>query len=276
MLPFLRLVLLASLASLSFSCSADDPAASGPPSGDPTGRSGDGVDAGPCVALGCDELGYKCGITVDNCGNELNCEQGPGLGCQLPDRCGGDPDLGAHMCGCKPRANPCDGQCGTVDECGTIVECGACRAGPWHRQQVRVHAVLTCQGARAARCPRLRRPVSCGPQGASARPALATRAAGSCRPRRRRARARWDRTTRMPAATSARHLHRGDNAAACEGAECGARATVRRHGLVRQLRGTSRCVSPQFVRDERCTRLRELSGGYCVAAGAAKMLGHYP
>ncbi len=54
------------------------------------GRCSGELDVDPpeeCVPLGCAELGFECGVAVDNCGKPRNCEEEDGLSCGSGLRC---------------------------------------------------------------------------------------------------------------------------------------------------------------------------------------------
>ncbi|MET0339554.1 MAG: hypothetical protein ABW252_01060 [Polyangiales bacterium] len=286
MRAFLRCLLLATLVCLTVSCSSDDPDAKGPGGFDPTGQPGDGglLDGAVCIAKGCDELGYKCGKTVDNCGNPLDCDQ-PGSPCMPPLRCGGDPDLGAQVCGCKVRANPCEAQgaqCGAIDECGQAVDCGTCAGGALCLANRCVCTPQTdpCKGRTCGTAPDgCGGMVSCGPQaGQCASGACDASGQCACRP-----------SAEACAGKLGPHVENGcsyecgitctaaDNAAACAGAECGtARNRCGDTVPCGSCAAGSTCVPPQFVRDETLPeRSASFGGGYCVASSSAKMLGKY-
>ena len=103
--------------------------------GDVSPGDGDGdlgaPDAGACIT-GCDEVGAECGVIDDGCGGTIDCDP-EGDNCALPETCGGDPELGVNVCGCKPKtcADLVEGgaQCGNAidDGCGgTLDTCGTC------------------------------------------------------------------------------------------------------------------------------------------------------
>ena len=282
-------LLLGSLFATSFACGSDDPGGTAPIGTDPTGKAGDGgLDGGVCVAKGCDELGYKCGQTVDNCGNPLNCDVGDGLGCAAPERCGGDPDRGEHVCGCKPRANPCEAQgaqCGAIDECGTPVDCGTCGGGS------------LCLGNKC-QCTPIADPcagrvcgtasdgcggsVACGPTaGQCASGSCDASGQCSCPPREQVCAGRSGPVTEAGCGYDCTPTCVPDNVAACAGADCGkARNNCGQEIDCGPLAGAcaagSACVAPVHVVDEMLPeRSASFRGGYCVPLPTAKLLGKY-
>jgi hypothetical protein len=250
-------------------------------------------DGAACVALGCDELGYECGLTVDNCGDPLNCNLEDNKSpCAAPTRCGGDPDLGAQRCGCKPRANACAAQaaqCGVVDECGVTVDCGSCTNGSICLDNSCACTPLSdpC-GAKVCGTAEdgCGKQVACGPsQGACS--------VGSC-----------DATGKCGCPASAdvcvgktgAVMESGcaydcgggggttcvpDDVAACAGAECGTARnncgdTINCGALAGACAAGSRCIGPQYVLDSLLpAQTGVYAGGYCVPEGIAKLLGKY-
>lgn len=96
--------------------------------GDGDGVVDSGLDSGgPCVPLGCSELGFTCGLAKDNCGGDLNCEPSTGDPCEGFETCGGDATK-PNTCGCTPKTcAELGGACGTdvPDGCGgTVASCG--------------------------------------------------------------------------------------------------------------------------------------------------------
>jgi hypothetical protein len=248
-------------------------------------------DGAICKALGCDELGYECGETVDNCGDPLNCNLDDNTTpCASPLRCGGDPDKGAFKCGCKPRENACEAQgaaCGVIDECGSEVDCGNCAGG-----SLCLNNTCSCGatsnpcgtrvcGRVADGCGNM---VACGAsQGGCPTGTCDALGSCSCRPKSvacvgqtgpyRENGCQYDCTVGQ--------ICTPDNVAACAGAECGSALnncgeTVNCGLLAGACFPGSTCVGPQFVLDNALPqRSATYQGGYCAPDGVAKMLGKY-
>ncbi|HEX5661129.1 MAG TPA: hypothetical protein VFX59_28255 [Polyangiales bacterium] len=259
------------------------------PDADDTYRLADGA---ACTALGCDELGYQCGETLDNCGDPLNCNlEGNVTPCPAPERCGGDPDKGQFKCGCKPRANACEAQgaqCGVVDECGNQVDCGDCPDGKL------CLAGNTCActpnsnpcgtrvcGMASDGCGKM---VACGAN-VGACPSGACSVDGQCTCRTK-AEACVGQTGAYSENGCSYDCTVGstctpDNVAACAGAECGTALnncgeTVPCGALAGACAAGARCIGPQFVLDSVLpAQSATYQGGYCAADGAAKLLGKY-
>ncbi|MDB4991432.1 MAG: tryptophan synthase alpha chain [Myxococcaceae bacterium] len=247
-------------------------------------------DGSVCIALGCDELLYECGQTVDNCGDPLNCNLAANATpCAAPDRCGGDPDLGEHRCGCKPRVHACaaqGAQCGQVDECGQPVDCGSCSNGSvCLSNSCACTAVSNPCGSKVCGtaddgCGKA---VSCGPSAGLCSAGVCD-ATGQCT---------CPPASQLCAGQSGSVLQHGcaydctpggcvaDNVAACAGAECGTARnncgdTVSCGALAGACAAGSTCIGPTFVVDSALpARSGTYSGGYCVADPIAKLLGKY-
>ena len=249
-------------------------------------------DGAICLALGCDELGYECGETVDNCGDPLNCNLASNATpCAAPNRCGGDPGLGPQRCGCKPRADACAAQgaeCGAIDECGNAVDCGSCSNG-----SVCLSNSCACTadsdpcgtkvcGSVVDGCGKV---VKCGPSaGACGIGQCDVTGQCQCAPR---AQVCVGKTGAVMQDGCAYDCAGGsstcvpDNAAACAGAECG---TARNNCGDTVTCGASAgvcppgntCIGSLYVLDALLpARTASYQGGYCVADGAAQMLGKY-
>jgi hypothetical protein len=250
-----------------------------------------GGEAGTCLALGCEELGYECGRTVDNCGDPLNCNLEDNKSpCSAPERCGGDPDLGPQKCGCKARVDACaasGAQCGLIDECGKQVNCGNCANG------------AVCLG-NSCNCGAVANPcgtrvcgdapdgcggtVKCGPSAGLCSVGVCDATAGTCAcpPS---AEVCVGKTG--PGTVSGCDYTCGggvcvpDNAAACAGAECGTARnncgdTVSCGLLAGACVPGNTCIGTQYVTDSTLpARTGSYAGGYCVADGVAQLLGKY-
>jgi hypothetical protein len=249
------------------------------------------ADGAICVALGCDELGYECGETFDNCGDPLNCNLGDVSPCITPERCGGDPDKGRFKCGCKPRADACEAQgaqCGVVDECGNQVDCGKCADG----KLCLASNICACTpnsnpcgtrvcGMASDGCGKK---VACGAN-AGACPSGSCSVDGHCTCRTK---------AEACAGQTGAYSENGcsydckvdatctpDNVTACAGAECGTALnncgeTVNCGLLAGACFPGSTCVGPQFVLENALPqRSATYQGGYCAPEGASKMLGKY-
>ncbi|MET0284153.1 MAG: hypothetical protein ABW352_06775 [Polyangiales bacterium] len=315
----LWLALLALSASLA-ACSSDDPdpvdaaVDAEVPGDDADGETGLRVDAGldartilldatlgtdsehrlpdgaVCKALGCDELGYECGETVDNCGDPLNCNlAGNATPCLAPTRCGGDPDRGQFKCGCQPRPNACEAQgaqCGFIDECGNRVDCGNCADGSLCLTNSCACTALpnpcgdrVC-GMASDGCGKM---IACGAnQGACPTGACSATGMCTCRPK---SEACVGQTGAFSENGCSYDCSGGlcipDNLTACAGAECGSALnncgeTVQCGLLAGACAAGSRCVGPQFVLDGTLpAQSATYQGGYCAPEGVAKMLGKY-
>ncbi|MDB4972832.1 MAG: Tryptophan synthase alpha chain [Myxococcaceae bacterium] len=248
------------------------------------------ADGAVCLALGCDELGYECGQTVDNCGDPLDCNLAANLSpCEAPDRCGGDPELGPQRCGCKPRADACaaqGAQCGLIDECGKQVDCGNCLNGSVCLSNSCACTPVSdpCQGKVCGTAPDgCGKQVSCGAS-AGACSAGVCSAAGQCA---------CPPSSQVCAGQTGAIMMFGcaydcapggcvaDNLAACAGAECGTARnncgeTIHCGSAAGACATGSRCVGPQFVVDSTLpAQGGTYSGGYCVADAVAKLIGKY-
>lgn len=256
-----------------------------------------GVDAGfsadgGCIARGCDELGYECGLTVDNCGDPLNCnledDKSP---CALPERCGGDPDLGPQRCGCKPRADACaaqGAQCGILDECGMPIDCGNCENGALCRADF----ICACTplpdpcgskvcGEASDGCGKS---VQCGPSGGQCAVGVCEPTAGACAcpPR---AEACLNQTGVLMVNGCEYNCSSDvcvpDNVAACAGAECGTARnncgdTVSCGMLAGACAPGTKCITADYVVDSTLPlRSGSYAGGYCVEQNIANALGKY-
>lgn len=275
-------------------CSAEPPGGGSDRDGgsEPTGRQHDGGtrDGGPCVALGCDELGYECGKAVDNCGGPLACDPpGKSTACTAPERCGGDPDLGANRCGCKRRTNACEDEgatCGTLDECGESVTCGTCKNGalciankcacaadPNPCKDRVCGEVTDACGNR----------VVCGPSGGRCESGSSCSPAGQCvcPDRATACRGRSDAFTEGACSYDCSSSCASDPVRACAGAECG----TARDGCGNEVKcgpqggqcsAGQTCVGAQHVVDAALpARSAAYQGGYCLADNAALMVGKY-
>lgn len=250
---------------------------------------GGGLDAG-CVARGCDELGYECGQTVDNCGDPLNCNLENNLSpCEAPARCGGDPDLGANRCGCKPRANPCEAQgaqCGTVDECGREVQCGDCPSGA-----LCLNNLCACTpnpnpcgdricGSAPDGCGKM---VQCGPsQGQCASGTCDASGRCVCPPAATACQGKSGKVTLEGCEyTCQAGSCAPDNASACAGAECGSARNncgeiVRCGPADGACSAGQTCVGTHLVADTALpARSARYQGGYCAPSNVAKLVGKY-
>ena len=250
----------------------------------------DASEAGSqCVPLGCQELGFECGQTMDNCGNPLNCNKPDNTSpCVDPQRCGGDPAKGANKCGCAPRANACEAQgaqCGTVDECGTPVDCGSCAGGT-----LCLNNLCACTpnpnpcgakacGMAADGCGKM---VACGASnGQCAVGACSAEGACSCRPREQACAGKTGAVTENGCTYNCDATCVPDNAAACAGAECGTATNncgevVSCGAAAGACAAGLACVSGQFIKDNALpARTAAYQGGYCVPTSVSKLLGKY-
>lgn len=253
-----------------------------------------GGDAAPdtataCVAKGCDELGFECGTAIDNCGNPLNCNNLDNTSpCELPLRCGGDPDKGANKCGCKARADACaaqGAQCGAIDECGVPVQCGECSGG-----RICLSNLCSCTpnsnpcgaktcGMASDGCGNM---VACGSNnGACSVGTCSAEGACGCRPREQACEGKTGAVTESGCSYNCDAACVPDNAAACAGAECGTATNncgeVVSCGAAAGACGTGNsCVGPQFITDNALpARSAAYQGGYCVPSNVAKLIGKY-
>jgi hypothetical protein len=250
-----------------------------------------GGEGGTCFALGCDELGYECGRTVDNCGDPLNCnledDKSP---CTGPERCGGNPDLGPQKCGCKPRVDACaaqGAQCGIIDECGSPVDCGNCANGAVCLANS-CNCTPTPNACGSKACGEVAdgcgKTIRCGPANGACAVGVCEPATGSCAcpPSAQVCAGRTGSFTENGCAyncTGAVCLP--DNLAACAGAECGTARnncgdTVNCGLLAGACAPGNKCIGPQYVVDSTLPPSSgSYAGGYCVAEGVANMLGKY-
>jgi hypothetical protein len=248
-------------------------------------------DAAGCVAKGCDELGYECGMAVDNCGNPLNCNKpSPAPVCPKEgDRCGGDSTKGPNACGCLARANPCQAQgaqCGAIDECGTVVQCGDCPNGG----VCTGNNMCTCTpnsnpcgdkvcGMAADGCGGMR---ACGANnGQCTVGACSAEGQCACRPREQACMGKTGTVTENGCTYNCDTACVPDNAAACAGAECGTATNncgdvVNCGASAGACAAGNACVGGQFVTDNTLPpRTAAYQGGYCVPTGVSKLLGKY-
>jgi len=251
-----------------------------------------GGEAGTCLAMGCDELGYECGRTVDNCGDPLNCNladnQSP---CAAPERCGGDPDRGPQKCGCKARPDACaasGAECGRIDECGKVIDCGNCANG------------ALCLG-NSCNCSAVSNPcgskvcgdapdgcggtVKCGPSEGLCAVGVCEPTAGTCAcpPS---AEVCAGKTGTITVSGCAYTCGGGtcvpDDVTACAGAECGTARnncgdTVNCGLLAGACAPGNTCIAgaPYVLDSTLPARSGSYAGGYCVADNVAQLLGKY-
>jgi hypothetical protein len=249
-----------------------------------------GGEAGTCLALGCDELGYECGRTVDNCGDPLDCNLEENRSpCSAPERCGGDPDRGPHRCGCKARPDACaasGAQCGVIDECGKQVNCGGCANG------------AVCLGI-LCNCSAVSNPcgskvcgeapdgcggtVKCGASAGLCSVGVCEPTSGTCAcpPSSQVCAGKTGTVTVSGCDYTCGGTCVADDAAACAGAECGTARnncgdTINCGLLAGACLPGNTCIGTQFVVDSALPpRTGSYAGGYCVADGIAQMLGKY-
>lgn len=247
-------------------------------------------DASECIAMGCEELGYECGQTVDNCGNPLDCNlQDNASPCAPPARCGGDPDLGANKCGCKPRADACTelgAQCGAIDECGMIIECGSCSDGQLCLSNKCACTPISdpCGGKVCGMAPDgCGQMVACGANNGECAVGTCDDASGQCgcRPRTEACAGKTGAITENGCSYNCDVACVPDNAAACAGAECGTATNncgdIISCGAAAGACGAGlSCAGPQFIADSTLpARTAAYQGGYCIPSNAAKLIGKY-
>lgn len=242
-----------------------------------------------CVAQGCDELGYECGITTDNCGDPLNCNLENNVSpCVGDDRCGGDPALGPFKCGCKLRANACEAvgaQCDFIEECGQQVNCGQCQDGVACIAN-RCTCTPSSDPCAGRTCGEVDdgcgKKVKCGPDnGACTTGSCSSAGMCMCRPRDEACLGRTGSYVENGCTYSCGGLCVPDNVKACAGAECGTAQNecgeiVQCGAAAGACAAGNSCVNGRHVTDGALPpRSANFQGGYCVPSAAAKLLGKY-
>jgi len=251
------------------------------------------VDSGACVRKTCSELKATCGDAVpDGCGGTLDCSDA-GPACALPESCGGDRGNPYGCGGCQPlpASDACEiegAECGYLGQCGMETDCGECTGDDKcvNNKCVCVPNPDACGnracGAQSDGCGK---DVPCGPTNGTCSQGDCSSDQTQCVcPPRDEACSGQTGSYTAPNGCSydcSRVCGATENAAVCEGAECG---TARNecgevvncgpnHGA---CAGGQSCIDGSNLSDSTLpARSATYTGGYCLDSNAANLLGKY-